>query len=47
MSAEALSDIESDLLILFRQLNPGDQDCVQRVAQVLFQGAQAGSGNVS
>lgn len=38
-SVEALSDVESDLLILFRQLSPDDQGCVHRVAEVLFQGA--------
>jgi len=37
---QRLSEVENELLILFRQLSPVDQGCVQRVAQVLCLGVQ-------
>ena len=35
---QRLSEVENELLILFRQLSPVDQGCVQRVAKVLCLG---------
>lgn len=42
-SVQALSEVENELLILFRQLSPVDQGCVHRVAEVLCQGAEGGA----